>query len=1061
MKKPFYTKGMMLAIALFSCLFFSTISQAQTGSSRGIVAAKVNELKQKGAFGESIPLGKIAYTADRIAERDAAKMLKQFTLLDMLSTASILSSKPSFLNVTVPIDNGRGNLHLLLFQQDISPNGFTQLSSSGTSKHDKGNIIHYRGSIDGDLNSVAAISISENEIAGMISNNIGNYVLGKLSDQSGKHIIYNDKDVIETPVFNCGTNTNIPQSAGTYFKGSESTSSLTTKCVNWYWETDLDIFNNKGSEANVNTFIQGIFNQVSTLYANDGISITLKTLFIWTTTDPYIGPTTGNYLDQFGVNRTSFDGDMATLIGFQGGGGVAWVNTLCNSLTKYRMAYAGISSGFNTVPSYSWTVEVITHEQGHNLGSRHTHDCAWNGNNTKIDGCGDAAGYPSGSCPVPSPALPVGGGTIMSYCHLTSAGINFNLGFGPQPTALIINNINNATCLTNCTGGCSTPAQPGTITGNASVCSTSSQTYSVAAVPGATGYAWTLPSGWTGTSTTNSITVTAGSTSGNVSVAASNTCGNGTARTLAVTALVIPAQPGTISGNAAVCPATTQTYSVTAVNGATSYTWTLPSGWAGSSTTNSINTTSGTAGGNITVRANGSCGSGTIRSLAVGITASSPAQPGTISGSATVCPGAVQTFSVTAVAGASSYTWTVPAGWGGSSTTNSISVSAGTTAGNITVKANNGCGSSTARSLAVSPGTLPATPGVITITGGAATVCTGDNRTYTVPLVSGLTYTWVAPTGATITTGQGTNSITINFTASFTSPGTLSVSARNSCGNGSARTLSISKATLARPAAIVVSGGIAKVCPGDSRTYSTTAVAGMTYNWVVPAGATITSGQGSSSITVSYTPNFVANGTMSVTANNACGTSTARTLTIARNVLGSPAAITGAAGICPGSTSIYTASAVAGATSYNWTLPTGATIIGSATGNSITIQWGTRGGNLSVRAVNACGNSGSRSLAITVNCTAGFTSAGNTNTSVEIYPNPVSDIAKLRFTSTGSTNYTIAVSDMAGRKLISEVYRSVPGLNIHQLNLSRLSKGSYLVTIENGLHKQVQKINVQ
>ena len=949
----------------------------------------------------------------------------------------------------------------MLYQQDISPNGFTLMNSNGTATREKGNIIHYRGSIDGDPNSVAAISISENEIAGIINNSRGNYVIGKLADQSGKHIIYNDKDVIEVPVFNCGTNTNIPQSPGTYFKGTESTSSLTTKCVNWYWETDLDIFNNKGSEANVNTFIQGIFNQVSTLYANDGNSITLKTLFIWTTTDPYIGPTTGNYLDQFGVNRTSFDGDMATLIGFQGGGGVAWINTLCNSQTKYRMAYAGINSGFNTVPSYSWTVEVITHEQGHNLGSRHTHDCAWNGNNTKIDGCGDAAGYPSGTCAIPSPALPVGGGTIMSYCHLTSAGINFNLGFGPQPTALIINNINNASCLTNCTGGCSTPAQPGTINGNTSPCSGTSQTYSVTAVSGATGYAWTLPSGWTGTSTTNSITVTTATTSGNISVIASNTCGNSTARTLAITTLAIPAQPGTISGNAAVCPATAQTYSVTAVNGATSYTWTLPSGWTGTSTTNSISTTSGTTGGNITVKANSSCGSSTARSLSVSMTASSPAQPGVISGSTTVCPGAVQTFSVTAVAGASSYTWTVPSGWGGSSTTNSIAVSAGTTAGNITVKANNGCGSSTARSLAVSPGTLPSTPGVITITGGAATVCTGDNRTYTVPLVAGLTYTWVAPTGATINAGQGTNSITVNFTASFTSPGTLSVSARNSCGNGSARTLSISKATLARPAAIVVSGGIAKVCPGDARTYSTTAVAGMTYNWVVPAGATITTGQGTANITVSYTPNFVANGTMSVTANNACGSSTARTLTIARNVLASPAAITGASAICPGATVTYTATAVAGATSYSWTLPTGATIIGTTTANTINVQWGTRGGNLSVRAVNACGNSGSRSLAITVSCTSGLASGVNTNQSIEIYPNPVSDIANLKFVSTGSSNYSISISDMAGRKLISETYRSTPGLNIHQLNLTRLSKGTYLVIIENGSSKQVQKINVQ
>ena len=36
----------------------------------------------------------------------------------------------------------------------------------------------------------------------------------------------------------------------------------------------------------------------------------------------------------------------------------------------------------------------------------------------------------------------------MSYCHLTGVGINFNKGFGPQPTAVILNKIANAgSCL--------------------------------------------------------------------------------------------------------------------------------------------------------------------------------------------------------------------------------------------------------------------------------------------------------------------------------------------------------------------------------------------------------------------------------------------------------------------------------------------------------------------------------------------------------------------------------------------------------------------------------------
>ena len=195
----------------------------------------------------------------------------------------------------------------------------------------------------------------------------------------------------------------------------------------------------------------------------------------------------------------------------------------------------------------------------------------------------------------------------MSYCHLTGVGINFNLGFGPQPTTVIINNVNNSACLTNCNSGCTVPDQPTTITGSATVCAATSQTYSVLPVSGATSYTWTLPSGFTGSSVTNSITVTTGTNSGSISVTATNSCGNSTARTLAITTTAAVAQPAAITGNTAVCPGTAQTYSVTAVNGAGSYTWTLPSGWSGISTTNSINTTSGNGCGSITVIANNTC----------------------------------------------------------------------------------------------------------------------------------------------------------------------------------------------------------------------------------------------------------------------------------------------------------------------------------------------------------------------------------------------------------------------------------------------------------------------
>lgn len=72
---------------------------------------------------------------------------------------------------------------------------------------------------------------------------------------------------------------------------------------------------------------------------------------------------------------------------------------------------------------------------------------------------------------------------------------------------------------------CGKPGNPGAITGNQTINAGSVNSYSVTTVPGADSYNWYLPSGWTGTSTTNSISTTASGTSGNVTVEATNTCG--------------------------------------------------------------------------------------------------------------------------------------------------------------------------------------------------------------------------------------------------------------------------------------------------------------------------------------------------------------------------------------------------------------------------------------------------------------------------------------------------------------------------------------------------------
>jgi hypothetical protein len=112
------------------------------------------------------------------------------------------------------------------------------------------------------------------------------------------------------------------------------------------------------------------------------------------------------------------------------------------------------------------------------------------------------------------------------------------------------------------------PTAPAAIAGPSAVCTGLANNYSVAPSPGATSYAWSLPGGWTGTSTTNIISATAG-TAGTISVSATYSCG--TSLPTIINVSVIPSPSVSISGNTTpVCPGSV--LNLTA-GGADTYSW--------------------------------------------------------------------------------------------------------------------------------------------------------------------------------------------------------------------------------------------------------------------------------------------------------------------------------------------------------------------------------------------------------------------------------------------------------------------------------------------------------
>ncbi|MFN5620314.1 MAG: hypothetical protein ACK478_03350, partial [Flavobacteriales bacterium] len=281
---------------------------------------------------------------------------------------------------------------------------------------------------------------------------------------------------------------------------------------------------------------------------------------------------------------------------------------------------------------------------------------------------------------------------------------------------------------------------------------------------------------------------------------------------------------------------------------------------------------------------------------------------------------------------------------------------------------------------------IPATPG--TIGGASANVCPGSSSSYTITAVPGASsYLWTAPTNATITAGQGTNTVTVSYAAEFVS-GSLTVRAVSACGQSAVRSLTISKNPTSTA---VISGQSGNLCGGGQFTYTIAAINGaVTYTWTAPTGCTIVSSI-FNTVTINV-PSTFTTGTLRVVAANSCGGSITKTLALTR-LPATPASITGPASVCPSQVGVnFTTPAVTGVTN-TWTVPTGATITAGQNTTSMTCTWGTAAGSVTVRGVNACGQSAARSKALTLlTCMEEQDGSALDNevrdNSIAIYPNP-------------------------------------------------------------------------
>ena len=545
--------------------------------------------------------------------------------------------------------------------------------------------------------------------------------------------------------------------------------------------------------------------------------------------------------------------------------------------------------------------------------------------------------------------------------------------------------------------------------------------------------------------------------------------GNGIA-TITYTSSV-PPTPGVITGSSSVCANATGNYSIVSIPGATTYTWTVPTGStinSGQGTT-SINLTAGNTSGNISVTVTVPCGTSSPSTFVLTII---PAPTVTATSSAaSVCTGGSVTLTG---GGAATYAWD-------NNVVDAISfVPTATTTYMVTGTDANGCVNTATTTVTVNP--LP----VVTANSSSASVCTGGSVILTGGGAS--TYTW------------NNNVIdAISFVPTATTTYMVTGTDANGCVNTATTTVTVNPlpvVTAASSAATLCSGGSVTLTGGGASTYiwdnnvidAVSFVPTATTTYMV-TGTDANGCMNTAIITVtvnplpivSLGPNIIqCGGTAMLNAGNMGSTymwsnaSTTQTITVSAS--GTYIVVVTNINGCTGSdTALVTINSIPAVTASASSVvvcvddatvsltgtPTGGVWSGpGVTGSTLSPTSAGVGLHTAIYSyTDGNGCEGITSVNVQVNACVGLAENILAN-GVSVYPNPNNGSFTLGVNA-NVAELTIKITDMQGRVVYASVDKNVNAGFVKQISLDTQSSGMYLMHIIANGEQQTKKISVQ